>query len=67
MKGKLERDSLGYYLCDKCGRRLYWCRMGSSKLAREFIGVPFSERKLFYLCFKCASKFSALASREFLK
>jgi len=65
MRGHLDRDALGYILCDACGKNRKAYTFKASKFAYEFIDAPFCERKLIHLCHICAQKFIILTGGEY--
>ncbi|MBA7567274.1 hypothetical protein ES708_08983 [subsurface metagenome] len=65
MEGRLDKDSVGNILCDKCGKHNKYSTFKSSKLAKNFIGAPSCHRKLIHLCYECTKLFSTMAGGDF--
>lgn len=60
MYGRLNKDTLGFILCDKCGKHKKYSTFKTSELAKNFIGAPSCKRKLIYLCYECTKLFSTM-------
>ena len=58
MQGKLEYNKKGQRMCDKCGKVPIYSSAKLSNAMRDYIGTPFSKRKVWYLCLTCTIEFS---------